>query len=83
VRFVKTSAAKRTRSSRWSTEAWDEASMATERSPASSISRKSRWRSIASGVFSAAGRDSPPTTRSMFPTSPGRSPAASRMERSR
>src|SRR5947208_2733727 len=50
LRFVKTSAANRTQSRRCSADACDDASIATERSPASSISRKSRCRSIASGV---------------------------------
>ena len=44
------------------------------RSPASSISRKSRWRSIASGVVNGAGRRSPPTLHSTVPTSPARRP---------
>ena len=51
--------------------------------PASTISRKSRCRSIASGVFSAAGRASSPTRRSMFVSSPGRRPAARRISYSR
>ena len=56
LRFVKTSASKRTRSRRRSAAPCELASIATLRSPASSISRKSRCRSIASGVVCGAGR---------------------------
>ena len=49
-RFVKTRAAKRTRSRRPSAEPCEVASIAQLRSPASSISRNRRWRSIASAV---------------------------------
>jgi hypothetical protein len=44
-------------------EACDEASIAHERSPASSISRNRRCRSIASGVVRTTPRRSPPTRR--------------------
>ena len=80
---MKTRASKRTLSSRCSAEPWDEASTATLRSPASSISRNRRCRSIASGVVCGAGRTSPPTTQSTVPTSPGERPAAARTERRR
>ncbi len=83
LRFVKTSASKRTRSRRRSAAPCELASTAALRSPASSISRKSRCRSIASGVVNGAGRGSPPTRHSTVPTSPGRRPAASRIARSR
>ena len=64
-------------------EPCEEASSATLRSPASSISRKSRWRSIASGVVCGAGRVTPPTTHSIVPTSPAWRPAASSTDRRR
>ena len=83
LRFVKTSAAKRTRSSRLSADPCDEASITTFRSPASSISRKSRCRSIASGVVNGAERRSPPTIHSTVPTSPVDLPAASSIACSR
>ena len=79
LRFVKTSTAKRTRSSRWRTDACDEASIAHERSPASSISRNRRCRSIASGVVRTTPRRSPPTRASTVPSRPGRRPAAARI----
>ncbi len=83
LRFVKTSAAKRTQSSRRSADACDDASIAHERSPASSISRNSRCRSIASGVVRCTPRRSPPTRASTVPISPGRRPAAARIAKSR
>ena len=83
VRFVKTSASKRTRSSRCSTEACEDASSATLRSPASSISRNVRCRSIASGVVRTTGRTSPPIRLSTVPSRPGRRPAAVRIACSR
>ena len=83
LRFVKTSAEKRTRSSRCSSDACDDASIAHERSPASSISRKIRCRSIASGVVRTTPRRSPPTRASTVPSRPGRRPAAARMAKSR
>ena len=63
MRFVKASDAKRMPSSRLSAEPCEVASIAQLRSPASSISRNERWRSIASGVVRTAGRRSPPTRR--------------------
>ena len=80
---MKTSASKRTRSSRLKAEPCEEASSATLRSPASSISRKSRCRSIASGVVCGAGRVTPPTTHSIVPTRPAWRPAASSTDRRR
>ena len=70
LRLVKTSAAKRTRSSRPSAEPCEVASIAQLRSPASSISRNSRWRSIASAVVRVAGRRSPSTRRLDRPEQP-------------
>ena len=78
VRFVKTSTRKRVPARRPCALPIDVASIAHERSPASSISRSRRWRSIASGVFRPIGRSSPPTTRRMFVSSAG--PAAGRLE---
>ena len=72
-------AAKRTRSSRCSCDACDDASIAHERSPASSISRNVRCRSIASGVVRTTPRRSPPTRASTVPSRPGRRPAAARI----
>ena len=74
LRFVKTSTSKRTRSRRRSAEPCEDASTAALRSPASSISRNSRWRSIASGVVNGAGRRAPPTSHSTVPTRPGAPP---------
>src|SRR5439155_513274 len=54
--------------------------LAQLRSAASSISRKARWRSIASGVVRIAGRRSPPIRLSIVPSRPGRRPAAPRIE---
>ena len=54
------------------------ASIAQLRSPASSISRNVRWRSIASGVVRTPARRSPPTRLSIVPSRPG--PAAGRRE---
>ena len=56
VRFVKTSTANRVPSRRPCVPAIDVASIAHDRSPASSISRNSRCRSIDSGVLSPVGR---------------------------
>ena len=83
LRLVKTSASNRTRSSRRNAAPCDDASTAALRSPASSISRKRRWSSIASGVVNGAGRRSPPTIHSTVPTSPGARPPASSIECSR
>jgi len=77
---VKTSTAKRVPASRPFTPAIDVASIAHDKSPAFNIARKSRWRSIDSGVFNPVGSSSPPTRRSMFVSSAGRRPAASRIE---
>ena len=77
------SAANRTPSSLPWAAAIDVASITQLRSPASIISRNSRWRSIDSGVLSPVGRNQLPTRRSMFVSTPGRRPAASRIERSR
>ncbi len=74
------SAAKRTPTSRRSSEPCDDASSAQLRSPASSISRNVRWRSSDSGVVWTTSRRSPPTRDSIVPTSPGRRPAAARIE---
>ena len=71
MRFVKTSAAKRVPSRRPFTDAIDVASITHVRLPASSISRKSRCRSIDSGVFSPTVRVSVPTRRSTFVSRPG------------
>ena len=71
LRFVKTSASKRTRSSRRSAAPCELASTAALRSPASSISRKRRCRSIASGVVNGAGRRAPPTSHSTVPDETG------------
>ena len=79
ARFVNTRTANRTPSSRPSADAWDVASITQAVFPASTISRKRRWRSIDSGVFSAAGRASSPTRRSMFVRRPGPRPAALRI----
>ncbi len=79
LKFVNTSTAKRTRSSRCSSDACDDASIAHERSPASSISRNVRCRSIASGVVRSTPRRSPPTRASTVPSRPGRRPAAARI----
>jgi len=79
LRFVNTSTANRTRSSRCSSDACDDASIAHERSPASSISRNVRCRSIASGVVRRTPRRSPPTRASTVPRRPGRRPAAARI----
>jgi hypothetical protein len=83
VRFVNTRAAKRTPSARRSSSAWEETSIAQAVSPASSMRRKLRWRSIASGVVRSTGSSWPPTIDVTVPSSPVRSPAASRMARVR
>ncbi len=80
---MNTSASKRTRSSRRSAAPCELASTAALRSPASSISRKRRCRSIASGVVNGAGRRAPPTSHSTVPTRPGLRSAAASIERSR
>ena len=61
MRFVNASDANRIPSSLPSCDPCEVASIAALRSPASSISRNARWRSIASGVVRTAGRISPPT----------------------
>ena len=81
LRFVKTEAAQWMPSARRSSSACEEISIAHATSPASSISRNVRWRSIASGVVRSTGRASPPTIDATVPSSPLCIPAASSIAR--
>ena len=81
LRFVKTDAAQWMPSARRSSSACEEISIAHATSPASSISRNVRWRSIASGVVRSTGRASPPTIDVTVPSSPLCIPAASSIAR--
>ncbi len=78
VRFVNTAAAKWMASARWSSSACEETSITQARSPASSIARNVRCRSIASGVVRTTSCSSPPITLVTVPSSPvGRPPSSS------
>ena len=83
LRFVNAATAKRTPSTRRSSSACEETSIAHAASPASSIARNVAWRSIASGVVRTAGRSSPPTTDVTPPSRPHGRPAASSSCRTR
>ena len=83
LRLVNSVAAQWIASARRSASACEETSIAHARSPASSISRKSRWRSMASGVVRTTSRSLPPTTDLTVPSSPQGRPAASRTARTR
>ena len=75
LRFVKAATANRVPSTRRSSSACEETSIAHARSPPSSIARNVACRSIASGVVRTAGRSSPPTTVVTPPSRPRREPA--------
>ena len=70
MRLVNTAAATWIPSARRSSSACEEISIAHAASPASSISRNVRWRSIASGVVRTTARSSPPTTDLTVPSRP-------------
>ena len=81
LRLVKTEAVQWMPSARRSSSACDEISIAQATSPASSISRNVRWRSIASGVVRSIARRSPPTNEATVPSRPLCIPAASSIAR--
>ena len=83
LRFVKAATANRVPSTRRSSSACEETSIAHARSPPSSIARNVACRSIASGVVRTAGRSSPPTTVVTPPSRPDASPPASSRWRTR
>jgi len=83
LRFVKIAAATRTPSARRSSSACEEISIAQATSPASTIARNVRWRSIASGVVRAVLSSTPPTTDLTVPSSPHERPEASSSARVR
>ena len=81
LRLVKTEAVQWMPSARRSSSACEEISIAHATSPASSISRNVRWRSIASGVVRSIARRSPPTIEATVPSRPHCIPAASSIAR--
>ena len=81
LRLVKTEAVQWMPSARRSSSACEEISIAQATSPASSISRNVRWRSIASGVVRSIARRSPPTIEATVPSRPHCIPAASSIAR--
>ncbi len=83
MRLVKTAAATWIASARLSSSACEEISIAHAVSPASSISRKMRCKSNASGVVRTTSCSSPPTTDLTVPSSPVEIPAPSSRARVR
>ena len=77
MRFVKTPAAKRVRSTRRCDSACEETSMAHAPHPRATISRSICWTSTDSGVVRVAGRSSPPVRYTIVPSMPQRTAAAS------
>ena len=83
MRLVKTAAATWIPSARRSSSACEEISIAQAASPASSIARNMRCRSIASGVVRTTACSTPPTTDLTVPSRPARIPAPSSSARVR
>jgi hypothetical protein len=75
--LVNAATAKWIPSTRRSSKAWEDTSIAHAQSPPSSIARKVACRSIASGVVRTTGRSSPATTEVTVPSSPQGHPTAS------
>ncbi len=78
LRLLKTATSKTQPSTRPSTRAWLETSMATASTPRSRMTAKRAWRSVASGVVRSDLMRSSPMRISTVPTSPVLRPAARR-----